>query len=302
MSDRLLKKLVGVLAVLVVAWAVARFVGGLGGPAAAPFDLAAVATSQLDSVVVAGPEDTVRLLGGDGWTVNGHRAAANVEESLTRALEQAQVGGLVSRNPENHERLGVTRTEGRRLTIYSVGTAGLSLIVGRRSRAAGQVYVRREGDDDVYTLQGSLVSLVNRNVDDWRDKEIVQADRDLVQRIEFSYPDESFALARDTAGWHIEPSGAAADENTVSGVLSILSGLVATGFVGDSVADTLAWEPPSARLRLVGPDGAAMGELVFLERENSVGYYVRRVGSPVVYRISAHTGGQLLKREDGFGS
>lgn len=301
MSDRLLKRLVGILAVLVVAWALARFVGGLGGPAAAPFDLAAVAASELDSVVVAGAEDTVRLRAGDGWTVNGHQGAADVEGSLTGALEQAQVGGLVGRNPENHERLGLTRATGRRLTVYSGGTARLSLIVGRRGRAVGQVYVRREGEDEVYTLQGTLVSLVSRGVDDWRDKEIIQADRDLVERIEFIYPADSFALARDTSGWHLEPSGAAADENIVAGLLSILSGLLATSFVDEPVADTLTWEPPSGRLRLVGPDGMAMGELIFLEREE-VGFYVRRAGSPVVYTIGSHTGGQLLKREDGFGS
>jgi hypothetical protein len=82
-------------------------------------------------------------------------------------------------------------------------------------------------------------------------------------------------------------------------VLSILSGLLAIGFVEDSVADTLTWEPPAGRLRLAGPDGADMGELIFLDREE-VGYYVRRVGSPVVYTISSHTGNQLLKREQGL--
>jgi hypothetical protein len=293
--------LVLVLAVLVVAWALARFVGGLGGPAAALFDLAAVAASELDSAIVAAPEDTVRLQAGDGWTVNGHQAAADAEESLRRALEEAELGRLVGRNPENHERLGVTRTTGRRLTVYSGGTAQLSLVFGRRGRTVGQVYVRSEGEDEVYTLQGTLVNLVNRGVDDWRDKEIIQADRDLVERIEFTYPDESFALARDTAGWHLEPSDAAADENTVAGVLSILSGLLAVSFADESVADTLTWEPPTGRLRLQGPGGSALGELIFLEHQD-VGFYVRRAGSPIVYTISGHTGGQILKREDGFGS
>jgi hypothetical protein len=42
-----------------------------------------------------------------------------------------------------------------------------------------------------------------------------------------------------------------------------------------------------------------MGELIFLEN-GEIGFYVRRAGSPVVYTIGSHTGGQLLKRRDGF--
>ncbi len=81
-------------------------------------------------------------------------------------------------------------------------------------------------------------------------------------------------------------------------MLSILSGLRATGFAADSVSDTLVWEPATARLEVRGPEGVDFGELIFLEREDDSGYYVRRADSPVVYTISTYTGGQILKRED----
>ncbi|UCC75020.1 MAG: DUF4340 domain-containing protein [Gemmatimonadota bacterium] len=296
----MLKTLVGVLAVLVVAWALMQFVGGRGGgPERAPFTLSEAAELDLDSVVIAAADDTIRLRGGADWTVNGYEAAAETQESLKRALAQAELGPLISRNSENHARLGVTRAAGRRLTVYAGGTGQLSLIVGGRGRAGDQAYLRREGDDAVYTVQGTLVSLVNRRVDEWRNKEIVQADRDLVQRIEFTYPDESFALVRQDTSWRLEPSGAAANEMTVSGLLSILSGLRAVSIAADSVADTLTWELLAGRLRLEGPEGTALAELLFLESDE-VGFYVRRAGAPAVYTISSHTGGQLLKREEGL--
>jgi len=298
MSDRLLKILVGALAVLLLAWVVARFVAARGGaPEPAGFELAAAAELELDSVLIEAADETVRLRAGDGWTVNGHEAIAEAGASLKRGLEEARVGGLVSRNPENHERLGVTETTGRRLTIYAGGTAQLSLIIGERARVFDQAYVRRVGDDEVYTLQGTLIGLARRGVDDWRKKEILAASREDIQRVEFTYPDESFSLVRDSVAWHLEPSGPAAQSGVVSSLLGQLAGLRAIGFAADSIADTLSWDPPTARVRVQGPGGAELGELIFLDRDD-VGYYLRRAGRPVVYTLSSYTGEQILKREE----
>jgi hypothetical protein len=298
MSDRLLKYLVGALAILAVAWGVARFVSGRGGTGdSAPFNLAASAGLELDSVVVEGPDATVRLRAGDGWTVNGHEAVADAGESLKRALEQAEVGVLVSRNPENHERLGVTEAEGRRLTVYAGGSEQLSLLIGARADVFDRAYARRVGDDPVYTLQGALVSLANRGVDEWRNKEILSLTRGDIQHIEFTYPDETFSLARDSLAWRIEPAGVAAEDGKVASLLSQLASLRAVSFAADAAADTLVWDPPSAQVRVLGPGGVVLGELSFLKREAEVGYFVRRAASPVVYTISSFTGGELLKRQ-----
>jgi hypothetical protein len=299
MSDRLLKLLVGALAVLVVAWAAARFLSGRGErPRSAPFTLAADGDLEIDSAVVIAGDDTIRLRAGDGWTVNGYEAVPDAGESLERAIQQARIGRLVSRNPENHERLGVTEEKGRRLTVFADGAAAVSLIQGDRAGRFDRAYVRRPGEDEVYELEGTLVSLVNRRVDDWRNREILAASRDEVAQIEFTYPDASFALVRDSLGWRLEPSGARAKEDVVSSLLTQLTPLRAIGFAADSVADTLTWEPPAGRVRVLGPGDAELGAVTFIERSDVTGYYVRRDGSPVVFTLSSWTGKQILKRED----
>ncbi len=299
MSDRLLKILFGVLAVVVLAWIVVRFVAGGGGDDdAASLGLASGAELEIDSVIIVSADGTVRLVAGDGWTVNGHETVAEAGESLRRGLEEARVGRLVSRNPGNHDRLGVTEEKGRQVTVYSGGEARLSLIVGDQAQVFEQAYVRRAGEDRVYTLEGALVNLVNRRVDDWRDRNVLAAGRDEIQRIEFSYPDQSFTLVRDTSGWHLEPSGVKAEDGPVSSLLGQLAGLRAIGFAVEAVVDTLSWNSPDAEVRVVGPGGLELGELVFLERdEEGVGYYVRRAGAPVVYTLSSYSGDQILKRE-----
>jgi hypothetical protein len=303
MSDRILKYLVGTLVLLTVAWLAARMVSGLGGKAeSAPFDLASMSDANIDSVVIVSAEGRVHLVAGDGWTVNGYDATAEAGATLTRALGQASVGNLVGRNPENHERLGVSETAGRTVTVYPRDAAPISFILGEQTQVLNQSYVRRPEEDEVYTLQGSLVTLVSRGPDDWRDKSILSAAREDIQRLEYEYPEESFALEVTPTGWTVEPSGATADASFVNSTISQLAGLRAIGFATDSVTSTLAWDSLTAELRVLGPGDFVLGELVFMKREEEqgVGYYVRRAGSPVVYTLSTFSGDQILKREGAF--
>lgn len=297
MSDKQLKLLVGVLVILVVAYVGARLIVGGGDSASADLELALDDGAAIDSVVIGAPDAEIRLRSGEAWTVNGHEALPETGESLERALEQAQVGQLVSRNPDNHGRLGVTDEGGRHVTVYSGGEPWVELIIGDRGEGFDQAYVRRPGADEVYMLQGNLVSLANRRVDDWRDREILAAPREDIQRIEYEYPEESFELVRDSAAWTLEPEGAEVQETDVSSLLTQLSGLRAIGFAADSVTDTLTWEPPTARVTVYGPGEARLGEVEFLDR-GDVGYYARRAGSPVVYSLSSYSGDQILKRRE----
>jgi len=299
MSDRLLKILAGILAFFLVAWIAARLISGGGGGEPAPYALEAAAELDLDSMVVTAVQDTIHLRrGASGWTVNGREAIADAGEALKSALEGAAVGQLASRNPDNHARLGVTADSGHVVRIYANGESQFELIVGERAELFDRAYVRRPDDVEVFTLQGTLVNLVRRSVDDWRNREILSAARGDIQRIEYAYGDTSFAVVRDSAAWRVEPSDAPVPEGAMTPVLTNLSQLRAIGFAPDSVTDTLTWESPTARVRVLGPGDAPIAELEFLRREENVGYYVRRGMGTTVFTLSSFSGDQLLKRED----
>jgi len=298
MSTRLLKILFGVLGLLVAAWIVARLASGPGDRTQpVSFGLPADTEFEIDSVTIAFAGGNIRLVRGDGWTVNDFEAVAETGESLKRALEQARIGQLVSRNPSNHDRLGVT-AGGRFVKVYLERDLEMSFILGNRAQVFDQAYVRRPNEDAVYTLEGSLVDLVNRGVDDWRDREILAASRDDIQRVEITHPDDTVALVRSDSAWLVEPSGAAAASGAVVNLLGQLAGLRAVGFAASAVTDTLSWDSATAEVRVLGPGEFVLGELAFLRREGEgVGYYVRRAGSPVVYTVSSYTGDQILKRQ-----
>jgi hypothetical protein len=296
MSDRILRLLIGLLILVIVAWLAARSFSGFGGGAEADDLELATDVQAIDSIVVVGPDETVRLRQGETWTVNGYETIPETGPSITRALEDASLGQMISRNPENHQRMGVTDQQGRLLTIFIRDAEPWSIILGERAGAFDEAFARRIGADEVYVLRGSLVSLANRTVDDWRDREIFSAERAAVQRIEFEYPDESFAIARDSTGWRVASTGAEADLSAVSTMLQQLTSLRAIGFAADSVVETLEWDPPQLRLRVVGLADAELAELLFIENEE-IGYFVRRADMPIVYTVSSYTGDQIARRE-----
>ena len=298
MSDRLLKNLAIVLVVLAAGYAIIRVASGLSGPpGSAPFELASLSEAEIDSVLIVSADETVRLLGGDEWTVNGFEAIPQSGEALERALSESRLERVISKNPQNHERLGVAEGQGKLVTVYSGGEAVVTLIVSEKGRSGRDAYVRRPGDDEVYPLRGNLVDLARRDADRWRNIQIIEFEVEDVQRVEFSYEDESFQLVRvDTASWKIEPSGTMASNVAVSGVLRQLATLRSISFPPDSETDTLSWEPPTARVRVLGPGDANPGDVTLLKKAET-GYYGRRTGQPVVYNVSNYSGGQILKRE-----
>ena len=296
MSTRRLKILLGVLGALVLAWVVARLVTGGGGVPSQPLALASESNVKLDSVVVATKTDTVRLrAGAEGWTVNGAQAMPEAGESLSKALQEARIGQLVSRNPDNFERLGVADGEGHAVTFFGGGKPETKLILGESAGGPDGAYVRRADEKAVYLLHGTLPNLLRRDVEDWRNKDIVSAARDDVGRIEFQYASDTFAVARDSTAWKLEPGDAKARADEVNRVLGQLTSLRALGFAADSVADTLSWTDAAGTVRLLGPDGASLAEVTFLKRADN-GYYVRRSDKPTVYTVSQYTGDGVLKQ------
>ncbi|MEE8148388.1 MAG: DUF4340 domain-containing protein [Longimicrobiales bacterium] len=296
MSDRLVKNLVIALAILAAGYGIVRVIAGRasGGPSAS-FNLASLAEVEIDSVHIVSASDTIRLGGGSEWTVNGYEAIPESGDAFSRALEQTRVGEVVSRNPENHRRLGIADGQGRVLTIYAGDAESMALLISDKGQTFDDAYVRRLDDAEVRVVRGNLVDLVRRNVEGWRNKQILGLTADDIQRLEFSFPDEEFAAVRDSTGWHFEPSGATASAD-IDRVVREVASLRGIGFAPDAEADTLSWESPAGGVILFGPGGAELGEVSFLARSTS-GYFVRLAGKPVVFTLSQYSGDQVLKRE-----
>lgn len=235
-------------------------------------ELLAVDTSQVEAVRIdQGSGSSIRLhRTEDGWTVSPsdtsaeYPASAQAVDRLFSTLPSLSVNTVATRQPDKHARYGVDST-GTRVTLLDADDAPLGeMYIGqtqmqrpqpsgprsqmqRRRQGTLLTYVRPADQPDVYSVEAPLRSVVDRNLTDWRDKQIWALDRSQIQRVDFEHPaDSSFTIERVTSS---DTASAAAPDawisagdtlnsRSVSSLLRTLSSPDASGFAENLSPDT----------------------------------------------------------------
>lgn len=89
-------------------------------------------------------------------------------------------------------------------------------------------YVRLDGADEVYTVEGFLEPTFNKKSDDWRDKSVLRIKSGDIARIRFNYPDSGFVVEKKNGKWMLNDTDA--DSVKVTGYLGLLEYKNASGF------------------------------------------------------------------------
>jgi len=267
----------------------ASWEGGASSSAAFEEELLAVDTSSVRAVEIERPNaPPIRLTRSENqWSVSpndetSYPASSETVQRLLNDLTTLQVAAVPTRQADKHPRYDVDST-GTLVRMFGADGEPLGgLIVGRtrvrqpqgqanqrpmqrmqRRRGTEVSYVRVPDRPDVYSVERGLQSVVNRDVEAWRDKVIWSVDRSQIQRIDFSFPaDSSFQMQRVTVGdtatagtgeaW--VSSGDTLATTEVSSLLQTLSSPRADGFVNDATPESI--EDPLYQVRLHLADGS----------------------------------------------
>lgn len=292
MTSTTLYRTLALLAALLVVWGAMKiFRGGLGD-APQSLDLPRLSAADVDRVDVMSGPDTVRLARGlSGWTVNGHAAAeARVNDLLSALSDTGQSSELVARSPGSHQRLGVDSSGGRRLRFAKGDRVLLDLVFGSQGRAWQTAYVRRAEEHEVYQINGPLASLVDVNLDSWRDRRIGGAPADSVAGIRLERGRQATVLSRADGGWTV--GGAPADSTAMHRLLGSLAEVTAAGFASEAQADSLDLARPDRRLVVTGPRGDTL--LGLAVDSTAGGVWVQRLAGGPVFRLDTWRLGDLM--------
>jgi hypothetical protein len=286
MSERTLKQLVGALALAVGVWLVASLFSRGGGSIEASGEITGVLEgldgASVEAVTVRRGGDTIVLeRSGSRWAVNGYPADSGSVARLTIALDEAEIGDLVATNPANHARMGVAVDSATEVELTADG-ASRTLLVGDAGRQFGTAYVRLPDQDEVYLLVGDLRTHVVRELDAWRNRTMVAIDTAAVTRVEVERDGDAYALVRGDSTWTFEGGGDVAPA-ALSGVLSELGRLVATGFLAEG--DSIAGLEQAAATRAYDAAGTVLAEITLGSGEGD--RWARTASDEYVYRVSS---------------
>jgi hypothetical protein len=135
---------------------------------------------------------------------------------------------------------------------FAVGDLEKTLRVGGGTPVGSNSYASIEGDDRVYTVASYQLSSFKKELEDLRDKRILDFDQVAVRRIAVSWPGTRVVAERSDAGWQmVAPVRAPADEDTVEDLLSSLSFLRAVAFVDEPGSEEeMGFAPPQFAVEL----------------------------------------------------
>lgn len=302
MTERQVRIIFGVLAVLVLAYVGAELLGGGDGGSEEELGLARAVTDSARSVrILESGGDTVRLeLREDTALVNGFPADTAEVRALLAALDTARAGELVARSAANHDRLGVTEDAADRVVVGPADSPSFTFLLGDRGR--GGRFVRRPDADEVYLLDGPAEIRLGQSAEAWRDRRVAAVDTARIHRLALERDGRRTTLLRGGDGWRAA-SGDSVAGAAVRSLLGALSDLRAAGQVpADSVIRTADFSSPTAELRATARSGDG-GEPLLTLRVVRVGedgpYLTRRDDRPHTYVLSGYQYDRLFPpRED----
>ncbi len=292
MSAKQLWRIAIALGVLLFLWGLVEILGKGSDTTTARFDLPALTVADVDTVKIFRPADTLLLAKGEGdaWTVNGFRASSQAVADLFTALKDTGLAELVAQSPISHAQLGVDSATGKRVVFLKGNQDLLSLVVGGHGPGFEGVYARRPSEANVYLIRANLGNAVERQLEDWRDKQISAVNPDSVREIRVQCGKGSYALRLAEGGWRFT-SGAKADSGAVRRMLEQYRNLLAGGFATGPQSDSLSFKRPTRRVTLVGRS-APLADLLF--DSTATWWWVRKADGGTIYRLESWRLDQLF--------
>ena len=302
MSEQALKRLVGALVVVSGLWLLSEVLSDGSGSIAASGEMAALFddldVQAVQVIRMSRGDSTVELSRSDGgWTANGFPADSGSVARILAELEEAEVGDLAATNPANHARMGVSADSATRVELVVDG-ATRTVLVGDAGRRFGTAYARLPGEERVYLLEADLRAQVRRSLDQWRNRVMLSVDTVTVERVEVERDGDRYSLVRGDSVWTVE-GGGGADPTAVTGILSELSRLVASGFVAEG--DSIAALPTASTTRAFDAEGDLLARITI--GAGSGERWARTDRDDYLYRVTTFRADRVAPpREDVAGS
>jgi hypothetical protein len=244
------------------------------------------------------------------WNVVAPLKAAADQASVDGALaklEELEVVGVAATKPDNYERLEVDDKKALHVVAKQAGKVLADLLVG--TYRGGNTMVREQSGVNVATVKGSIRYAFDKEVKDWRDKVVVEANADDIKAITFENPKGTFRFVREGTEWKQAPlaKGEKALPNFDGGKVTSFVGTAASMRANDFAAAGMAADaagvgdkPDGLVTITTGGDAGEQQIVLRVGHKREDGYYLAREGKEPIFIVSDFSGERMIPGADKF--
>jgi hypothetical protein len=214
------------------------------------------------------------------------RADGQKIDEIVRTLHEAEVEEFVAEECDDAAVYGLDRPTLRVSLAAGETEVTKSLNVGKKK---GKTYYAKDvSRDPVFTLDSSLVSELEVNVFDVRDKSVLAFKPHKVREIRLRTGNLDLRCRKDTTGtWQIlEPIHVRADESKINDLLWGAEGLKAEEFVSDSPKDFAPYGLAEPKVQIeLWMDSDSTARILSIGKKEGERVYVRNNTAPSIYLV-----------------
>ncbi len=221
----------------------------------------------------------------------------NLIETALRAIVDLKRDRVLGADPGDLADFGLAPPQLRIVLASETQGESDTLYIGDRNPTQSLAYAKFISDPEVFTIKASVLTSVEKNSFDFRDKRILTFEKDDVRKLNLRRGEELLVLTQATDGWEmVEPVAAKADDVEVDRLLNKVRFARATDFVAETSDSLAKWglEKPEIALTLWLGEGMARNRLLLGNREGDK-YYALDDSKPPVFLVRSDIYGELTK-------
>lgn len=257
------------------------------------FKIEEVSKLEANSVILEKKDKIWEVVDGE----QRYPADQNLVDQALKMIAELKQGSLISKNSAKHVQLGVDKDNGLNVVMKdSTGKELANFYIGNDGQAFQTQYVRRVDSDQVYLIIETLKPTFQKNVTDWREKQILTLNQNEITSLILDYPDQELQLEKGSDGWQMKaPEEFTVAPEVISDLLTTLSNLSASGF---ATAEEAAEFENNQILTVIIKRGQSEDKLILAQKEEN--YFARHEGNAITFKLSQFTAEKLTKKVEDF--
>jgi len=203
--------------------------------------------SQMQTVELQKQENDWRVIDGS----NSYPADTLGIQNLVHSLSGLKTKRFAGKSRAFWPKYEVTDSLSTQVTLKSDSKVVLKILLGKfdykmpqnqnpqamqRQQADVSSYVRLDGENEVYAVDGFLKMSFNREAMSFRNRKLLSMNANDMTRLEFKYADRQFTLSKEENKWML--NGTPTDSSATVKYLSAISRLNTQDFVNESLVTT----------------------------------------------------------------